>query len=345
MADFLRKIVHPDGEIPLFNDSAFGFITRPAAELLAQVGSPHTTRFQTGPGVSVLAETGYAVVREPASESCLIFDCGPLGPDYQPGHGHCDLLSYELSLHGERVVVDTGVSTYEVGGDRHYERSTAAHNTLRIDSSEQAEIWAGFRVGRRPRAGRIEKGEIRGVHYVRGKHFGYQYLGVVHSRAIIHAPGNFWVVVDSLSGRGRHRVESFIHFHPSIRVEPSAGSAPEAPAMTRQRWIIHLADSRYLLRNLGVGEYVLTEGWYSPEFGVRQTQTVLHCMWEGKLPARMLYIFEPEGAEPLVVNQLNDQDAVAINGIAIPLSGDSEHSNNRLKGYVRRREEELGENT
>ena len=95
-------------------------------------------------------KAGTRVLRAPGSESCLIFDCGPLGPDYQPGHGHCDVLSYELSLHGQRVVVDTGVSTYEPCAERLYERSTAAHNTLRVDGEEQAEVWASFRVGRRP---------------------------------------------------------------------------------------------------------------------------------------------------------------------------------------------------
>ncbi len=35
MADFLRCMLHPDGEIPLFNDAAFG-IARPAGELLTR---------------------------------------------------------------------------------------------------------------------------------------------------------------------------------------------------------------------------------------------------------------------------------------------------------------------
>jgi uncharacterized heparinase superfamily protein len=35
----------------------------------------------------------------------LIVDCGPVGPEYQPGHSHCDTLSFELSLGGKRVVV------------------------------------------------------------------------------------------------------------------------------------------------------------------------------------------------------------------------------------------------
>ncbi len=134
-------------------------------------------------------DTGYGVIRSPESRSALIFDCGPLGPDYQPGHGHCDVLSYELSLHGQRVVVDTGVSTYEPGPERSYERSTAAHNTLRIDGEEQAEIWASFRVGRRPRVGQIRGGSNGGFRFLSGEHDAYRRLGVVHARTILlHAP-------------------------------------------------------------------------------------------------------------------------------------------------------------
>ncbi len=92
MAEFLRGILHPDGEIPLFNDSVLGG-ARPPAQLLALAESPDSTIARTEPHAIVFPETGYGVMRSPESASTLIFDCGPLGPDYQPGHGHCDLLS------------------------------------------------------------------------------------------------------------------------------------------------------------------------------------------------------------------------------------------------------------
>lgn len=319
MSNFLHQILHPDGEIPLFNDSAFSFITRPTAEVLSRAQLKLGKFPEARPGVSVLSKTGYAVIREPISESYLIFDCGPLGPDYQPGHGHCDVLSYELSLNKQRAVVDTGVSTYEIGQDRHYERSTAAHNTLRIDGEEQAEIWGGFRVGRRPRVSRIQSGAIQEMHYVRGTHFGYRYLGVIHSRTIILAPDNSWIVVDSLQGSGRHRVESFVHFHPAIRVEPRPNGASASAELSAAQWIIHSPNSRYFLRNLHEGRFVARESWYSPEFGLRQSQFVLQCTWEGELPMKLMYSFEPSESKPLIVHLPDDREAVMINDVLIPL--------------------------
>jgi len=32
-----------------------------------------------------MCDTGYATIRDNIARSFLIFDCGPLGPDYQPG--------------------------------------------------------------------------------------------------------------------------------------------------------------------------------------------------------------------------------------------------------------------
>jgi uncharacterized heparinase superfamily protein len=59
----------------------------------------------------------------------MIIDCGPVGPDYQPGHSHCDTLSFELSLGRHRVVVDSRCCQYEDGEIRKHNRCNAGHNT------------------------------------------------------------------------------------------------------------------------------------------------------------------------------------------------------------------------
>jgi uncharacterized heparinase superfamily protein len=315
MADFLRSILHPDGEISLFNDSALG-VAPPAQELLVRAGDSVEVSPNDCPVVRVLAEAGYAVLRAPRSESCLIFDCGPLGPDYQPGHGHCDVLSYELSLHGQRVVVDTGVSTYERCAERLYERSTAAHNTLRIDGEEQAEVWAGFRVGRRPRVGRLQAGESNKLHFVQGEHYAYQHRGVIHSRMIALTPRDSWLVIDSLRGKGKHCVESFIHFHPAVRVEILNNSVPGGAGTGGTRWAIRFGKHQYFLTTLGFGEWVARESWYAPEFGLRQRQTTLHWTWRGDLPARLIYALTPAGEKPPVISQHSGQEAPEIDPAA-----------------------------
>ena len=353
MANFLRCVIHPDGEIPLLNDSAFG-VAPPTPEVLQRAGlvvaglpnngqevfppalAPLPTRrgesgagcasspmpaveapLNCRPKVTVLRESGYAAVRDPSCESCLIFDCGPLGPDYQPGHGHCDVLSYELSLHGRRVVVDTGVSTYEPCAERHYERSTSAHNTVRVDGEEQAEIWASFRVGRRPKVGALEGGVVRDFCFVRGAHYAYQSRGVVHSRTIVLTPRRCWVVIDLLSGKGQHEVESFIHFHPAVSLESSNRAAG---VDFGRAWVMSFGDYRYCLATFGGGDLQQQQTWYAPEFGLRQRRTTLHWRWGGELPATLVYALSPAGERPPDIRPSPGQKAVEIDTVFIPWS-------------------------
>jgi uncharacterized heparinase superfamily protein len=340
MGGYLRRILHPDGEIPLFNDSALG-VAQPASELLARNSAPTGTcpdgigrsalapaAYGTGARVHAFANTGYAVIRDRNSESCLVFDAGPLGPDYQPGHGHCDILSYELSLHGQRVVVDTGVSTYEPGPERHYERSTAAHNTLRIDGDEQAEIWGAFRVGRRPDVGRLAVGEIERICFARGEYRGC--TGVVHSRTVLYTPSNCWVIVDCLGGSSLHRAESFVHFHPSVQLEvceprwnrnehSAARGLASGTETMRRRALVSFGRYCYLLMTLNLAELAVIESWYSPEFGLRLPSRALSLAWERRLSNTMVYAFVPAGQAPPVVAIVPNGKGIEINGRMVPL--------------------------
>jgi uncharacterized heparinase superfamily protein len=147
MLGALRVWTHPDGQIALFADSAFGIAQAPAAleRYAAALGlSPR------GPEPEgVLGAAGY-VRLERAPFTLIASVAGPM-PSYQPGHAHCDALAFELSLGKERFVTDTGVTEYVPGPNRHHSRTTRAHATLEVDGREQAEIWAAHRVGGRPR--------------------------------------------------------------------------------------------------------------------------------------------------------------------------------------------------
>ncbi len=137
MEHWLGSVLHPDGQIALLNDAALGIAGDPMSELEKPMVSSD--------GFAAMPESGYFIFRDGAPQNFLIFDCGPLGPDYHPGHGHCDTLSFELSLEGKRIIVDSGVGNYYGDIDwRNYYRSTRAHNTVVVDGVEQSEIWGAF---------------------------------------------------------------------------------------------------------------------------------------------------------------------------------------------------------
>ena len=139
MQSVARGLVHPDGEIPLFNDSVLGEAPPPS-----KLVGPSTQ-----PAPDCLPWTGDA--RLPLDEGVLIADCGPPGPDDLPAHIHADALSFELSLGEQRVLVDGGVFDYTAGPLRQRLRGTSAHNTVEVDGQDQSEVWSAFRVGRRAR--------------------------------------------------------------------------------------------------------------------------------------------------------------------------------------------------
>lgn len=137
---------HQDGRIALFADSAFDVAAEPG--LLRT----YAERLGIDPAASsdsgVLPQTGYLRLRAGAFD--LIASVAGPSPAHQPGHAHCDALSFELSVAGERFVTDAGLFEYLPGPRRDRARATASHSTLQIDGKEQAEIWAAHRIGGRP---------------------------------------------------------------------------------------------------------------------------------------------------------------------------------------------------
>lgn len=294
MHSWLRALLHPDGQIPLLNDAAFNMTDTPSALIDVETPAAH--------GLSALPNSGYFTFRDNAKQNFLIFDCGPLGPEYQPGHGHCDTLSYELSLNKKRFVVDAGVGSYYGDLDwRMYYRSTRAHNTVVVDDQEQSEVWHRFRVARRAYPTNVQWNNEPTFSYVTGSHTGYHRLAgkVRHKRWICWIDQRFWLICDYISGKGYHNTESLLHFHPAVEIaEPPvyrdgyvAGSvAREQDRLRVDAWGVN-AVSRYH------GETVPIQGWYAPEFGLQHQNEVwgLHC--NGTLPLWFGYVLLPSAEE------------------------------------------------
>lgn len=78
----------------------------------------------------------------------VLIDAGYIGPNYNPGHSHCDCLSFEVFIDKQPLFVNSGTYQYQ-GEKRQYFRSTKAHNTLMIDNHEQSDLWGEHRAGKR----------------------------------------------------------------------------------------------------------------------------------------------------------------------------------------------------
>ena len=85
---------------------------------------------------------GFAVVRNPANGFFCMIDIGEVGMNGRGGHGHNDLLSFELFINGSAVVLDPGCSGYTSDlTKKDLYRSTSAHATVQLFDSEMARFF------------------------------------------------------------------------------------------------------------------------------------------------------------------------------------------------------------
>ena len=281
--NFLNDICLPDKEFPLFNDSAFGIAPTPSQVFdyaRRVIGYEHSVK-PTGLAIYEKPQSGYYVCRN--GEDMIIIDCGSIGPDYQPGHAHCDTLSYELAINGRRVVVDSGVFDYEPSSERAYARRTSAHNTVVIDGEEQSEVWRVFRVARRAKPLRafFEK-QVDGSVIFEGAHDGYTRLAgrPIHKRHISYDGQGSWVIKDMLEGRGTHQMESYIHVHPDFQIlQSEAGIRVIEPS----------GSTMAIIEAIGPNQIRVEQGWYFPEFGLKRENHVIVFTCSGEIPLGLSY--------------------------------------------------------
>ncbi|GAB5429121.1 MAG: hypothetical protein Devi2KO_25800 [Devosia indica] len=111
----------------------------PIGELLFLFGPERTAAMNRRPLAprrsAAFAQGGNYVM---ANERDHVFiDCAPVGLAGRGGHGHNDCLSFEAVLDGVHLITDAGAYLYTASAvDRNLFRSTAYHNTPRIDGAE-----------------------------------------------------------------------------------------------------------------------------------------------------------------------------------------------------------------
>jgi uncharacterized heparinase superfamily protein len=210
MLGWIDKITFEDGSIPYLNDSAPN-IANTTKELAAMA---HSLEIQ-GEEIK-LGASGYRKFEYHTTSGLLVeavIDIGSIKANEQPGHTHSDIFSFVVSLNGSPLIVDTGISTYELCGDRYFERSTRAHNTVSYNEVDPIEVWKGFRVARRPKVTILK--DLKNT--VAAFHDGYRKLGILHHRTWIFGEDHI-IVEDETIGNSNHRFDFNLHFHPSVKI-------------------------------------------------------------------------------------------------------------------------------
>jgi uncharacterized heparinase superfamily protein len=217
MAQPIADLAHPDGFCAEFNDSGLTMAYAPGACLDAYAV---VDKRAAAPAASfAYPEAGYFGRRE--GEDYFVADCGRIGPDSLPAHAHGDILSFELSVAGQRIVVDPGVYEYIDGPRRQASRTAASHNTLCFDGLDQAEFFGAFRCARRPNVRMRELICEEDQLVLEGTHDGYGRHR--HIRRFEQSSGVLRIV-DSIAGPRRPAHTRFL-LHPDVVVSAQEASA------------------------------------------------------------------------------------------------------------------------
>lgn len=262
--EWLRLMCHPDGEVSFFNDTTFG-IAPTLEDLEGYVsflgldsgGEVDLALSSAGSDVSCwyLPDSGYACIELPKGKAIL--DLAEVGPSYQAGHAHADTLSFEMSLFGQRVLVNSGISRYGADSERLRQRGTAVHNTVIVDDTDSSEVWSGFRVARRAKPFNVSVEKNSSGLIVRGAHNGYKRLrrDLIHRRTWQFSHKQV-EISDEVSGT--HRVAyARYHFHPDLQVQLDS-------AITGT---VVFEDDRKVYLEIQLGTATLEDTTWHPGFG------------------------------------------------------------------------------
>ena len=215
MGHWLNSMCHPDGKISFFNDCALD-VALPTQTLNNYADYLSLNWRKRRGAVTHLISSGY--IRVERGNAVFIIDVAPLGPDYLLGHAHADTLSFEMSLRGHRVIVNSGTSTYEDSWQRLYERGTVSHNTVTVDDKNSSEVWKSFRVARRAKVSDLSIIERQGCVEIYASHNGYSWMSKQpsHSRKLLIFDNRF--ELSDLIYKKAFSVCSRIYFHPDIKI-------------------------------------------------------------------------------------------------------------------------------
>jgi hypothetical protein len=236
------------------------------------------------------SESGYYILGH--DKSHVFIDCAPVGLAGRGGHGHNDCLSFEAVLCGEKLISDCGAYLYTASyKERNLFRSTAYHNTPRIDGEEinryiRLDYLWNLHYDARPRVLRYESSFTKAL--LRASHTGYDRLPdpVSHTREfVLNYDDDSLYIEDQFGGKGDHRIEIPFHLAPGIIIQEQD-----------KDWLRLLSHvgGRYLLKwKTSSFQLLLDQGRISVSYGVVCEVVRVNFVYQGKLPVSLCWRLKP----------------------------------------------------
>jgi uncharacterized heparinase superfamily protein len=326
MMDYVEAYTKPDGSVPLIGDADDGRIQklgpqplndhryllstgatlfdRPDFKRTASrfweesfwlLGPAEQRRFDRLPVETAsirsrgFPDGGMFVLR--SERAHVIVDCAEVGMRGRGGHGHNDILSFELWLDGVNWITDCGAYLYTASREwRNRFRSTEFHNTIQVDGEELNRflgpnaLWQ-LHYDAVPTAAAITS--TLDEDSFRGGHRGFERLPdpvIVTRQIVLRRDRSSVAITDCLAGRGGHEIVSRFHLDPSVVAESFHGGVRLS---SRGRMLACRidADPSFTMS--------IEASWVSPRYGVKQPASVIVCRGIAAVPLTLSYTFTP----------------------------------------------------
>jgi hypothetical protein len=293
MAEYLHAVMGPERSLPFFGDddggrlfhpygtrSDFGRATLATCAVLFErpdwdveihdleeqaiwwLGDrPMPQQTDIARDLQLFEQAGIAVITE--GDLHVVADAGPFS-EGSGGHSHSDTLSFVMRLGREEILIDPGTYTYVAEPDlREWFRSSAAHNTIRIDGLNQATAVGPFRWMEHPETDvwKQKDGALEGV---------CRHHGFTHRRRILVQRQRMLVHDEVFGPKGVHVVEQLWH----------TGESAEQLAPN-----LFQIGVRTLLTVSGPA--TLEEGWRSRVLGHKEFAPVVRFKRESPFPVAL----------------------------------------------------------
>jgi len=279
----------------MLNDAKFKLSNQPDEEALWWFGNAGLATFDSlslnnaAPTSEAFRDAQIYVQR--ADDVYAIIDCGDHGLKGRGSHAHSDALSLELFAYGATFLRDPGTFTYTASRRwRNLFRSTAYHNTVRIDGQEispfnESELFA-FRANVCPRVNHWQSDDEQDL--LDAEHHSYTRLPqpITHRRVItFNKQDRFWTIKDSFTGAGTHLFEYFFNFDVGIEV-----------SLTEQKGLVAKGE-RAALAIIPTSQHLFTikrtSRWVSPSYGTRHRASGIIFRQRTSVPFESNILFIP----------------------------------------------------
>lgn len=325
MFDFIRAYLKPDGTAPLIGDSDDGRLLRfkarepgdhayllsVAAVLLEKetfklssrldeeaiwwFGRPGLEAFDSL-SVSDIPQTSEAfgdaqIYIQRADDLYVAIDCGDHGARGRGSHAHSDALALELHAYGATFLRDPGTFVYTADPRwRNRFRSTAYHNTVRVDGQEISRFNEGalfaFIENVRPQVNRWQSDAARDV--LDAEHHAYARLlqPVTHRRIItFNKTDGYWTIKDQFSGAGEHQFDFFFNFDAGLDVTVTEDRRVTVRGEHAVLAIMPLSHHPF--------EIERTERWVSPAYATRLRASGIIYRLNTSVPFENVFLLAP----------------------------------------------------